>query len=169
MLMKLVQTRPARPEEPDETYEEELHDVNAIIADMCIALGDTGSFEFRIAGFGESPWPLDVTTDLAIVLEQLPAAMASCSRNEPFQLDLYEQGVERRLDFIPSGKIYRVSCNSFSDWIPEPNAEEISIEDLRMMLSGIAKKFCELATGLLPETSKHPWFQEYARTLLGHA
>jgi len=162
MLIELIQLRPADPTDPHEEYDEGLHDVNAIIMDLCIALGETHAFEFRVSGFGDDRWPVDVATDLATVLRQLPGALAACAKGDPFELDLFEQGIERRLEFVPQRGSYEVRCSSRTDWNPEPEVEQIKAESVLAMLHALKSMFCQVCEKLLPETSAHPWFQQYA-------
>lgn len=162
MQMGLIQLRSANPAEPQEGYDEDLHDVNAIIMDLCIALGDTNAFEFRISGFGDDQWPVDVMTDLATVLRQLPAALAACAKGDSFELDLFEQGIERRLEFVSRQGSYDVHCRSRTDWTPHPAVEHIQAEEAFQMLHRLKSTFCQVCEQLFPETTAHPWFQQYA-------
>jgi hypothetical protein len=163
MLIELVQTQTAKPTEPQEDYDEELHDVNAIIMDLCIALGETHAFEFRVSGFGDERWPLDIATDLATVLGQLPGALSACAAGAPFELNLFEQGVERRLEFEPKDTCYEVRCLSLTDWQPKPQIEQIDTALVRSMLQRLKDTFCEICENLLPATSAHPWFKSYVQ------
>lgn len=163
MLMELVQTHTAQPTEPQEEYDEELHDVNAIVMDLCIALGETHAFEFRVSGFGDDHWPLDVATDLATVLGQLPSALVACAACAPFELNFFEQGVERRLEFEPKDTCYEVRCLSLTDWKPNPQIEQIDMIVVGSMLQRLKDTFCATCEQLLPATSAHPWFKRYAQ------
>lgn len=163
MIMDLVQLQAASPIEPDVECEDELHDVNAIIMGLCVALGDTRAFEFRVAGFGDDRWPVDVVTDLATVLEQVPEALRACCSRRHFEVRLFEQGVQRELQFVPRGDAYEVRCVSATDWRPQPQVEVMASHSIVEMLSGLKGKFCEICERLLPRTSAHPWFREYAK------
>jgi hypothetical protein len=160
--MELVQIREAVAEEPSEVYEESLHDVNSIIMDVCASFGDTGAFEFRVSGFGDERWPVDVGTDLATVLEQLPDALSSVRNHEAFQIDFFEQGVQRRLEFVPNGPGYQVTCQSGTEWNPEPTVESVSAEDLASMLRALGQSFVLLTRKVLPRVSEHSWFSKFA-------
>ncbi len=159
--MDLIQVGATPPEEPDSAYEDDLHDVNAIIMDMCEALADTKSFVFRIGGFGEERWPVDVATDLSVVLEQLPLALGATTRRLPFELDLYEQGIERRLEFVPTGDRYQITCRYIGSGV-EPTVEDIPADVLEKMLCDLGRAFCKVAVTGFPKASRHPWFQEFA-------
>jgi hypothetical protein len=164
MMIELLQLRPATPVEPDTEYDDALHDVNAIIMDLCAALDDTGAFEFRVSGFGDERWPVDVGIDLATVLEQLPKALRAAHQGHRFEIGFYEQGLQRELHFCPRGKSCEVRCVSTANWIPVPEVEVMQLELALDMLVGLKKHFCELCDRLLPRTSAHPWFREYARS-----
>lgn len=162
MLIKLIQTQDASPEEPEDAYEDDLHDVNAILMDICIALGDTSSFIFQVSGFGDENWPVTVSTDLATIMMQLPSALTSCNETRPFRIDFFEQGVERTLDFVPEDDFYRVTCITLTDWCPNPATEVIQSETVCTMLEDLGQKFCNVVVKLFPKTSENKWFQEYA-------
>ena len=162
MHMEIVQLKLATPAEPDDEYDEDLHDVNAVIMDLCASLGDTHAFEFRVAGFGDERWPVDVTTDLATVVEQLPRVLAACKMGESFELSLFEQGIERTLEFVPQGHSFQVRCRSGTEWKPDPQTELMATEAVLAMLSDLKRSFCGICERLLPRTSAHPWFQEFA-------
>ncbi len=87
--------------------------------EVCEFLGDTG-YAFRISGFGQAEWPVDVWYDLSTLVEQLPDALAALRRGEPAEIDLYGQGVERTLIFEPAGDVVSITCSSRTRWQPEP-------------------------------------------------
>lgn len=58
-------------------YEDGVDDVRSILCDVCDALAGSSSADFIVSGFGQERWPVDVRTDLAVFLEQLPNALAS--------------------------------------------------------------------------------------------
>lgn len=166
MLMELVKLSDARPADPEGAYVDELHDVNTIIMDMCASLGDTKAFDFRVSGFGDDHWPVDVSTDLATVLEQLPDALRASRRGDPFTIDFFEQGVQRRLDFVPLSGGYQVECTSGTEWLPNPATELIASAELVTQLSELGRRFTLLATELLPRTASHEWFASYAQSIV---
>ncbi len=47
-----------------------------------------------IEGFADDPWPVDVETDLAVVLGQLSKALSGLRHNGEVTLESYEQGIE---------------------------------------------------------------------------
>jgi len=50
-------TKPSM-EQPD--YNEELDNIESLITDICDVLSDTQTIRFRVSGFGEPAWPVDV-------------------------------------------------------------------------------------------------------------
>ncbi|MBK6686014.1 MAG: hypothetical protein IPG45_16190 [Deltaproteobacteria bacterium] len=167
MLIELVQEREAVVREPDEMYDSELHDVNTIIMDVCRSLGDSNAFAFRVSGFGDLHWPVDVATDLATVLEQLPGALLGLRQGLAFQIDFFEQGVQRRLEFEPEGSRYHVICLSGTEWRPNPPFEFVDAKALDAMLRAVGQAFVASTKNLLPDTAAHPWFVAYASGLAG--
>lgn len=62
-------------------------DISTVIQELCEVLEDTGIVQFRVGGFGQDIWPVDVAIDLASILEQIPEAIRSISEERyPFQL-----------------------------------------------------------------------------------
>lgn len=86
---------------PPNGYDESLDDIRSILSDLCRALEQEG--ELSVSGFGQDRWPVDVGTDLLILLEQLPALLRCLSCGKPAALEFYEQGIERNLLFTPAG------------------------------------------------------------------
>ena len=105
---------------------------------------------------------MDVATDLPVLLEQLPDAIQRARRNEEFELDLYEQGVERRLIFSPVDGDYAVACESMSGWIPSVGAERVDKRVLLQMLTSVRDGFVEATRTSLPNLAVDPWFRRWA-------
>lgn len=82
----------------------EFDDYRSILHEVCGML-ETREVSFTVQGFGETKWGVDTATNLVVVHEQLPGlfSWASDERSESFDLDFYEQGVERRLVLSSSG------------------------------------------------------------------
>jgi hypothetical protein len=160
--MELVQCKSVFVSAPAAEYDARYDDIRSIIMDLCDALADSGGFEFRVAAFGDGCWPVDVRTDLATVLEQLPRCLEACRRGAPFELDFFEQGVERTIEFSPADGRYVAHCRSRTNWTPDPETESIEVGAVRAMLDGLKRTFCEICERVLPETAAHPWFRSYA-------
>jgi hypothetical protein len=140
MFMELAQQKAALPVEPEGVYDEELDDIRSIVMDICEALADTNAFDFTVSGFGQSRWPVDVRTDLATVIEQ---------------------GVERSLEFVPSGLSYDVHCRSRTSWQPHPDVERIDAAVVLAMLVKLQRTFAAIVERLLPKIAAHEWFRRF--------
>lgn len=150
------------PRTPSVEYVEEDDDVTSLIADICEAVADCGKVTFRVSGFGQDPWPVDVRTDLPVFLEQLPAAIRAAERGDrEFTLDFYEQGLERVLLFTPNDGSFSVRCESATDWTPYPTKETITAPELGDVLLAIRHSFLRIVRAVAPEHHHHPWLVEW--------
>lgn len=100
--------------------------------------------------------------DLAVFVEQLPTGVHAAADGEESSIDFYEQGVERFLTFRPSGAAYSVTCESRTDWAPEPNVETIAQPDLIPMLAETLTSFLDCLESSAPQLREHPWIVEWA-------
>lgn len=140
-------------------YRVEEDDVRSILMDICRAL-DTRS-EFRVSGFGQQRWPVDVSCDLGIFLEQLPYALRRLQAGQTAQIDLYEQGVERTLDWVPAGPVCVATCRSWSTWQPDPSVQTVSTRDVIDLMSTTLETFLGAMAQMAPELLAHPWIVEW--------
>jgi hypothetical protein len=144
------------------TYDPDLDDVRSILMDVCDAL-ESGS-EFALSGFGQDVWPVDVRTDLAVFLEQMPNALCAIKERKPAEIDFYEQGVERSIAFEPDGTKYLATCKTWSTtWQPHPSIEEISADSLEQMLLAARDEFMRALTMMAPSLANHSWIREWLR------
>ena len=144
-------------------YDPDEDDVRSIVMDVCDVLD--WSAEFLIAGFGQARWPVDVRTDLAVFLEQLPDAVQALRARERAVIDLYEQGIERTLEFVPQGDRCAVRCVSRTDWAPDPAVEEMEIKALEDMLLAVRTEFLNALGQLAPSLAAHPWIVEWRQVM----
>lgn len=146
-------------------YNEEEDDVTTLISDICETLDKSGKVYFRVSGFGQDLWRVDVRTDLPVLLEQLPEAIDAATNEigSSFTLDFYEQGIERRLVFTPDGDEFVVRCESDTDWQPDPEEEKIKATRVRKMLLAIRDRFLTVARTAAPEIYKHEWLHDWAK------
>jgi hypothetical protein len=104
-----------------------------------------------VSGFGQDVWPVDVRTDLAVFLEQLPDAPRAIKERKWAEMNFYEQGVERSVAFEPDGATYRATCKSWATtWQAHPAIEEISADSLEQMLLAVRDEFMRVQTMMLP-------------------
>lgn len=139
----------------DRFYDPAVDDVRSILFDACGALSDY--CRFHLSGFGDASWPVDVATDLCVFLEQLPAAVAAIRQGERAELDLYEQGVERRLDITPADGHCTIECTSLGAWVPAYEAERLERDALIEMLTTLLSEFMKALTVVAPSLATHPW------------
>jgi hypothetical protein len=139
-----------------------------MLAEICDALDDARCLAFRVDGFGQLPWPVDVRTDLLTVLEQLPDILKSI-RNpgvDEFLLDFYEQGIERQVTFRKRGIWVDLRCESRLDWVPQNDTETIRSAALEVMMRGVARVFIDCVRRLLPSVDANPNFQAWCDSLV---
>ncbi|GAB2830168.1 hypothetical protein [Streptomyces daliensis] len=115
-------------------------DYEVLVMDVCELLSETDC-RFVMGGFGQDPWPVDVSYDLSSVMEQLPTAISDLRRRGEAVIDLYGQGVQRRLTFAPTGDLVNIRCSSDTRWQPDPAAEQVSYEEALRLLEGLKKDF----------------------------
>lgn len=129
------------PEQLHRTPEFDLSvDYESLVMDACELLSEAGC-RFHVGGFGQSPWPVDVSYDLSTVIEQLPAAIAALRNGDSAVIDLYGQGVERGLTFEPVGDLVAIRCSSRSAWTPDPDTEQVSPSEATALIEGLASDF----------------------------
>lgn len=78
-----------------------------------------------------------------------------------FELDFFEQGVERSLEFVPSGLSYDVHCRSRTSWQPHPDVERIDAAVVLAMLVKLQRTFAAIVERLLPKIAAHEWFRRF--------
>ena len=143
-------------------YDPKYEDVNSLLGDICELLAKDKVFKFRVNGFGDSCWPLDIRTDLCTFLEQLPSAIKALDKDSgEFDIDFYEQGLERRLVFTIKGGNVLIECMSATTWIPHPFKITHKKLELKSMLVDIYNKFKEVSMKTYPGLTSHNWFAEY--------
>ncbi|AJQ96672.1 hypothetical Protein YC6258_04640 [Gynuella sunshinyii YC6258] len=113
-------------------YDPDLDDINSLLMRICEYMDDHGECDFEFGGFGQQSWPVDVRTDLPVFLEQLPIVLSLLSQHENFEIDFYEQGIERTItcSYLPEKNAWISTCVSQTEWQPNPSEEVIKTEDL---------------------------------------
>ena len=137
---------------PKMSFNADVHPMDMVL-EICDVLQELCIAKFEVGGFGQHSWPVDVRTDLAVFIEQLPDSINCCNEGSrvEFEIDFYEQGVERCLAFEPRDKEWKVVCRSCTDWTPLPKYETVPFSKLSEMLSEIRGTFLELASATLSE------------------
>ena len=123
-----------------------------VLGAQCRALAATGGVSFQVEGFGQDRWPVDVETDLAVVLEQLPAVLSGLRKlGEPFQLNFYEQGIERYLTGTRNGDEVRFECMSLSlRWSPNPSIEVVDLVEAERMFHELRRTYVAAVERVCP-------------------
>ena len=147
---------------PEDTYDDSIDDIGAILADLCAHLSDHAAARFSVKGFGDECWPVDVYTDLAVFLEQLPYVTKMLESQQEVTLEFYEQGVERNIIMKPMKQVVKLGCVSFTAWQPIWPNEEIAWQDLMLMLEKIRAEFVSYVESVSPPIFRHPWFQQWS-------
>lgn len=108
------------------SYDDDLDSIVSIFDDICSSLSETENVEFIVQGFGQKQWPVDIETDLSVVLEQLGSLCHFLSSGTgEGRIDFYEQGMERSLIFEYTDGDVEITCISHTDWQPNPKVHRI--------------------------------------------
>ncbi|WP_328319725.1 hypothetical protein [Streptomyces sp. NBC_00388] len=121
--------------------QESSDDYETLVIEACGVLSETRGAIFRISGFGCDEWPLDVAYDLSTFMEQFPGLLAAIRERREIEVDLYGQGVERALAFRPVDAGVVITCDSRTDWVPDPDFERVGHDELVAMLVKLAADF----------------------------
>jgi len=137
--------------------------VVSLLGSVCDELQTCDACAFHMSGFGQDSWPTDVHTDLLVLLEQLPATLKLIADGaDHFEIDMYEQGLERLLKFARTGTTYQVHCQSYSlSWKPNPATVEIDAGVLAKMLRDVLETFLSIVEQVSRNVHQHPWLQEW--------
>jgi hypothetical protein len=150
-------------------YTEENDDIQSLLIGLCIQLDAQEGVHFVVEGFSDAPWPTSVRPDLCILLEQLPDITRAIDTHAgQFDLDFYEQGLQRRLHFERTGDDVQISCTNWGlSSTPDENTIEMKIGDLSRMFRAVAAEVVRLASMVTPELAAHPWFAQWRSEVLG--
>lgn len=134
-----------------------------VLGAQCRALAATGGVSFLVGGFGQDRWPVDVETDLAVALEQLPGVLAGLRKEgEPFQLNFYEQGIERYLTGTRQGDEVRFECMSMSlRWTADPSVEIVRLAEAESLFRELRDRYSATVERVCPWLAHHPAFKRW--------
>lgn len=139
----------------DLLLEIELDGPIAILIAICEVFEISESIVFLVSGFGQEQWPVDCRTDLLTVIEQVPFILKKISKQDfSFQLDFYEQGIERLLIFEEENHQVRVNCVSRTNWTPD-DAIYTEKDKVLMMFEHFYYRFLEYSQILCPNLADH--------------
>jgi hypothetical protein len=139
----------------DPAYDPQTDDVRSILRDLCSALAEDARVSFVVEVAGDR-WPVDVRTDLLTVLDQAPGIHGTS-----FDIDFYEQGLERLLHFELTNGDFAVSCESHDPAWRAPDAIKVPREAITFMVTCLVNRFVAMATAARPNIVRHPWFHEW--------
>jgi hypothetical protein len=139
-----------------------------VLAAQCRALAGAGAVSFEVGGFGQERWPVDVETDLAVAVEQLPGVLAAVStEGKPFELNFYEQGIERYITGTTRAGTTTFECMSMSlNWTAEPSVEHLPLVEAERMFRTLRDRYCSAVERVSPWLAATSVFEQWRRTCL---
>ena len=142
----------------------ELDDVVAILMSICEVFESSQIVTFIVSGFGQTKWPVDCRTDLATIIEQVPEILEKIREGEyAFQLDFYEQGIERQLVFEEDNNLVKVTCISRTHWTPSPSSIFMEKVEVSTMFESLYSNFLEYSTVLCIELANNTLLKEWGK------
>ena len=127
---------------------------------VCNILDESQEYRFQVSGFGQTSWPVDIRTDFATVLEQMPDLMTKLVHaSGDFSLDFYEQGIERELKFLWKDTEATIDCVSRTAWNPSPSRISSTTIAVRKTFRTITNDFCASIQQTLPMFVGSPYYQ----------
>ncbi|MCY9583025.1 hypothetical protein [Paenibacillus alvei] len=142
----------------------ELDDEVAILMSICEVFESSQIVTFIVSGFGQTKWPVDCRTDLATIIEQVPEILEKIRRGGyAFQLDFYEQGIERQLVFEEDNSMVKVTCISRTHWAPSPSSIFMEKAEVSTMFESLYGNFLEFSKFLCTELANHTLLKEWEK------
>lgn len=153
---------------------EEVENVEDLFPEICDQLENSNLVKFRVEGFGELPLPVDVSTDLMIVIEQLSDFLKFLDtwKASTGYLKFYEQGIERQRIFTKVGNLVKINCHPLlainesakenqPAWGQNIAEEPLDKKSLKIMIGNLILTFVSIASELCPTLTNHKCFQEW--------
>jgi hypothetical protein len=160
-----VPTALMRTETGQFQYDPEVDDVGSVLCDICEAL-ETSGVSFLVRVCSNAAWPVTVSTDLLVAIEQIGDTLADLAQGQIGRLDFYEQGIERVISFTPNNGDILVECNDMIvKATSKPEVVILPRELVLKELTCLAEDFLGASHICCPELVNHPWFQEWAAEL----
>lgn len=97
---------------------DEDYDIDCILLDICERLDNLKKVKFVISGFGDEEWNVDCKADLPCILEQMEEILNGVVYKHNFTIDLYEQGMEREIEFEFKDENVTLTCKSYVGNLP---------------------------------------------------
>ena len=162
--MTLLSTAPCNAADLSNTYDSELDDATSVLSDICAALDEADCAAFVVGGFGQDRWPVDIRTDLLTVLMQLPAIAQAIAHSTDFNLEFYEQGIQRFLSFERDDGSWTACCTSGTSWVPDPASIRVSNGQLNTVFETLTHEFLQLGRAICPDLVAHPLLSVWIRS-----
>ncbi len=148
------------------SYDVEFDDERSVISDCCEVLSASSGLSFLVIAFGEERWPVDMETDLAVILEQLPRVLCALRERRTTPLDFYEQGIERELVFTGDGDIVKIECNSHHPtWKADGASRSMKRTEMIGMLEKLGTDFMHFLAQACSDLASHAWLRVWHRSL----
>lgn len=143
-------------------YDNNIHDVRALFDDFCDLMHDFGVIKIECF---ELDWNTYFSTDLSIILEQIPFILEKIRSKNDFVIDFYEQHLMRRILFKFDGKQYESTVHEFLEFKKISEIIELSSRDeLFYTFTKIATDFLRLSDKIV-SISGNKYLQDWARSL----
>jgi len=155
----------AQPGQPGDEYE--LETVEAQLMAACELIADASVADFQLRCCGEHSWPVDVRTDLSILLEQFQELLQALHEEAPsFRLRMYEQGIETVLAFTRTGDMLQVRCepllaggeNRFG-----AHDEVLHVKALVHAVAGVLSAFIQCCKRVCPQLLTLPELRDWRK------
>jgi hypothetical protein len=124
--------------------------VEELVINVCDRLEHEDIMTFAVKGF-ELDWPVDIETDLAIVIPQLPPAIAALKKAGPFTIQFCGQGIEKVLQFSSHGDDIHIHCKALIGNTTSPVVEIVSKIHIEDSLTQMFVDFIELGNQYYPD------------------
>ncbi|MGI5171458.1 hypothetical protein ACQEU3_44630 [Spirillospora sp. CA-253888] len=123
--------------------------------------------EFTMSGFGNPRWPLDLSYDGSMIIEDLPDFMGDLVdlTDGAVTLHLCGQGVETDLVFETAGEDLRITCVSRAPWIDRDIVHHVSEIAVLLMFDELARSFALGLEMMDTEVAGRPPFVSWKRPL----
>ena len=141
-------------------YDPDLDNIISILREVMEKL--EGQCDLIVSGFGEERWNTWPCLDAEIVLEQLPDILSAIADGRDFNLDFYEQHLQRFIAFQAAGDVYIGKMRSLREAQTFP-LERLKRYDLITMLHNIRDVFVQFCQKRQLSIVSHPWFHQWLR------
>ena len=144
----------------DINLENQDQDYDCILLDICNMLYEAKQVIFKIEGFGEKWNIVDCKADLPCILEQMDTILEGILKKGDFEIDFYEQGLERLLKFSFKRETVCITCTSYVN-MPPISVIEMEYESVKHLFWKLYDDFLMCIERLLPRVMKNTLFNEW--------